>query len=678
MDLSSSLLRDLQNPDDEIRRQAVKSLAEAVDPTRIGHLVEAMGDASWRVRKEASAAVLASGDPAAIPLMIAGLRDETNAGRRNTVVETLTLAGAAVIPQLQPLLHDPDSDVRKFTVDILGGIDSPQVVPALTEALADADENVASSAAEHLGGKRDQLAIPALIEALSSPSFWLKYSALRAIGELADERQEPAILALLGNQTLRIEAISVLARIGGMASLEKLVDWFPRTTTRERRRILEVLGAIIHRLAGHSPAQGAACVALLGREGLRDEFEAFLVEAIRKRTGPERRIAIQVAGFCPSPLMLDTLVSSIDGSDEEERDDISRALTIFPVDYLDRLFPHLGSPSTLVRRKIAWIFGHHRYRAALPRLLPLVGDEDGHVRASVALALGNIADTSAVMPLVQLLADRYPDVRDAAVRALMLMVGTGDDIRRMVREILTASIAGDREKISEGALKVLGQMKDPELLPVFSRFLNDSRVPVRRAALNALGRINEESARELMLNSLTDEDPDIRVEAIRHLRSTEDARSRQAIMSMVHDEDGSVAAEAIKSLGTLGGGDSFAVLETAARTATGLRQVAAIRALSALGTDQAWNTLMALMPKLAAEGRREIVAAMGKSHSPGRLPAVLASLGDPDWSVRLAGIEAACRLAPPEALARVRTERLAVETDMLVRRALESLPAQEA
>ncbi len=181
-----------------------------------------------------------------------------------------------------------------------------------------------------------------------------------------------------------------------------------------------------------------------------------------------------------------------------------------------------------------------------------------------------------------------------------------------------------------------------------------------------------------MLNSLTDEDPDIRLDAIRHIRSGGDVRSRQAIMSMVHDEEGSVAAEAIKSLGALGGGDSFAILETAARTAGGLRQLAAIRALAAVGTDQAWNTLLSLMPRLGPEGRREIVSAMGKSGFQDRLPAVMASLGDPDWSVRLAGVEAVGRLAPPEILARIRAERLSLESDPLVRRLLESLPAQGA
>jgi HEAT repeat protein len=673
---TEGLERGLTSSDEEVRLAAVREAGAAREDRFLDLLVEAMGDPSWRVRKEAAEGIIGLGRPGAVGLLLARLREPGNVGRRNSIVETVIRIGRVAVPETAGLLADPDPDVRKFAVDILGGIEAPESVPPLMKALHDANENVVATAAEYLGLKGDRQALGPLFALLDTGSFWTRFCALRAIGQMAGNGQEEGVLRYLDNEPLRSEVIDVLARIGGERSFGRLLEGFSRSAARDRGRILTALAEILGRVAGESDERAGSLAGGILNAGLGEPFSEHLRGKIGRSPGEERRRLFRVASFFPSREMMETLVSVIEESEEEDREEICRSLARFPEEYLPNLYRFLSSEATLIRRKVAWIFGHRRFKDALPKILPLVGDEDGHVRASVARALGNIGDKSAVVPLCALLGDPYPDVREAAVDALTEMAAADPAVRVMVKEIIVSALSTERETVVEGSLAALGKMRDAALIPVFARFLKDARVRVRKAALAGLGRIGGAQATTIVLSALGDENAGVRIEAIRFLGQAGDRKHDEVIIGMVGDEDDAVAAEALRFLGSAGDRHRDAI-ERAARESGGLKQLAAVRALCAIGGETVMNSLPQLLVAAGPEGKKEILSFLGKSGDGRAIPIILASLDDPDWSVRLAVVDAVRRNGDRSAAALVRERHYPGEKDFLVRRAMESLPPAE-
>ena len=94
-----SVLRDLESPDEEVRRLAVERVEALEDSEMIRRLVECLGDASWRVRKAGIERLVAWPEVDVIAdALVAALADGENPGRRNAAVEALVLRGAAAVP----------------------------------------------------------------------------------------------------------------------------------------------------------------------------------------------------------------------------------------------------------------------------------------------------------------------------------------------------------------------------------------------------------------------------------------------------------------------------------------------------------------------------------------------------------------------------------------------------
>lgn len=674
MEIIERYISDLKSHDEEKRRQAVKFLGELRDRKLINTLIEAMGDQSWRVRKEATEAVLSFRDPDVVWSLIPGLRDGSNAGLRNSVLEAIIRIGPEAVPAVAGLLKDEDQDVRKFAADILGGIETPETIPLLIAALDDEEENVVATSAEYLGKRGDRRAIPPLLRLLKKDGFWIRFCALRAIGFLADEELEDEILPYLEDKELRKEAIDVLSRIGSKESFSRLTGIYPLSGPKERIRIMGALAGILGRISDRDAGSARDLIAILVRADLGDALADHIRENILEGNREKRMLAVTIAGYFPSPSIMEALVGLILDSDEEDDqwEAVCRSISEFPEEYLSSLFPYLISESTITKRKIARILGYMQYAPSLPKILPLVHDEDGHVRASIAVSLGHIGDKSAIMPLCNLLGDPYPDVREAAVRALLEMAPKDESANGMIKEIILSSLEEDNEMAREACLMVLAELADISVIPLFKRFLKDTSARVRKVALSGLGRLNTDHAMDIILTALTDEDPDIRTEAIRHLGNNGGGKYRNAVAAMVSDEDDAVAAEALRSLTAFSGEDPFEILRLSARESSGLKQLAAIRALCSLSGRRVLDAVMQVFPKGSNEVKKEVIRYVGKAGHSDHLQFIINHLEDPDWSIRIAAVEAISSLGDLDAVALLKEKYYPGEADAMVRRAMES------
>jgi predicted Zn finger-like uncharacterized protein len=118
-----SVVRDLDSADEEVRRLAVERAGALPVDEMVSHLVERLGDSSWRVRKAAVERLVACSETSrAEQALIAALGDGENPGRRNAAVEALIQCGVRAVPRLIEASASGDTDVRKLAVDSLAGI----------------------------------------------------------------------------------------------------------------------------------------------------------------------------------------------------------------------------------------------------------------------------------------------------------------------------------------------------------------------------------------------------------------------------------------------------------------------------------------------------------------------------------------------------------------------------
>jgi hypothetical protein len=144
----ASLGRDLQSPEAEVRRAAVRRAARLGAAAELADGLD--GESDHGIREMRLTALARIGGPAAAKPLVELLRSE-DALLRNSVLEALQGMGEAIIPQIEGLLDDADSDVRIFAVNILQSLRSPRAPELALKVMArDPHANVCAAAVDVL------------------------------------------------------------------------------------------------------------------------------------------------------------------------------------------------------------------------------------------------------------------------------------------------------------------------------------------------------------------------------------------------------------------------------------------------------------------------------------------------------------------------------------------------
>ncbi len=637
MTIPERVREQLASPDDEVRHAAVQSLRGA-GPEALSSLIEALGDASWRVRKAALDLVLMAPAADSLPLLIAGLRDEGNAGRRNSSMEALVRLGAAAVPALAPLVKDPDSDLRKFVVDALGNIEAPGVPALLRAVLEDPEENVSAAAAEYLGRRRDTAAVPALLRRLGESGGWLTFGCLRALGEIGDPAAAPAISALLGEPGLRKTALEALGRVGDGAAVPHLLEaLFSRD-----RGLRRVAALAVHRILPRL-GRGAAAAALAAgvRAQADEEFFDFLRGLLAQDDPQSRAAAATLLGLAPGARMVTILLDALPQAAEQDQEVLAGVLVGLPDADMPLLVARLLDPSPVVRLHLAGVLGRRGCREAVPLLLTLLEDGIGHVRAAAATALGRIGDPAAVSPLVGLLRDPFADVRDAGMEAIVVIGRAGQSLLGLVLTLLEAHFSAPDEGFAAAAVRIAGRLGGHGLISSLGLALRDARGEVRRAAVEAIGAVGGPEAVEALRIALTDEDVAVRREAVQRLGAIREVSALPLLLPMLGDEDLWVRVRTVQALGGIAHPEAWRVLlAEAVGDAPGPRRLAAVRALGAGKVPGSLAVLTDLTRAADRETGMAAIEALGALGDPGALGVLLARLADPAWGLRAVAVRA--------------------------------------
>lgn len=303
-------IRELKDPDPQVRRQAATGLASAQASARgaVPALASALEDADVGVRSEAARVLVELGPAAAqaVPALLKALGDESGVVRGRAaralwtitheaaaapevaaaallegakgsgealmpdvgLVDALASLGPPAVPHLAAALQDSDSGVRWHAAAALMqlGRGASEASPALLAAMEDAQwtvRNAAGRALEEVAVKSD---VPALAHALQDPSSETRYHVARTLARVGPGAA-PAVPALIealadGDGEVRVEAAWALAAIGPRArdALPALIGALQDKNAQVRRSAAWSIGQVGGR---------EAAVALRG--ALRDE-----------------------------------------------------------------------------------------------------------------------------------------------------------------------------------------------------------------------------------------------------------------------------------------------------------------------------------------------------------------------------------------------------------------------
>jgi HEAT repeat protein len=302
-------------------------------------------------------------------------------------------------------------------------------------------------------------------------------------------------------------------------------------------------------------------------------------------------------------------------------------------------------------------------------------------RNAAAAALGKTGDARAVRPLENALNDADSHVRVAAVEALSL-IGHPQSATSLLK-----LLEDPDHLVRATAIESLGRMGDARILDyIGGTLIHDPSWDVRKLSVEALGRVKDERATQLLWIALKDPDHDVRQTAATSLGQTPEPRSIGPLVLSLKDENSSVRQAAKGSLrqidrqweisaGAQGvipeleaalNDREYWVAQSAADTLAKINDMRQRSQETSFFTNpskdklrQALTVLVDSLRDFDRDFRQAAVEALGRIGDINAVPALVASLDDPDEWVGRSSALALNHLnwePPPEDVRR--TERI--------------------
>lgn len=220
---------------------------------------------------------------------------------------------------------------------------------------------------------------------------------------------------------------------------------------------------------------------------------------------------------------------------------------------LETLLAYLKSPNTDTRRDAAKRLGERRERSQLAVEALAVAarkDEDVEVREEAVLALGKIKDFSALLDIIGALKDSRTEVKNAAVRSLVMLY-TEHDIdfitnRRAGWNWFNPFLDTSDHEVIEPYIFV-----DPSIINALGETARGDRDrDVRISAIRALGVLRGQAATAQLADAIN-ADQDVRIDVIRTFIKIGDASAGSHLIAFFRDSDRKVRTQAMVAAGLL-------------------------------------------------------------------------------------------------------------------------------
>ncbi len=549
-----------------------------------------------------------------------------------------------VVPAVTTALADAQPKVRAQAAWALAnaGPSAAPAVGALAHALADADSQVRRSAATALGGVGEAAkeAVPALIQASSDHESIVRFEVALALATIAPEREEtPQILGAVMEEAESYNRSRAIWAMAGL--LEKnpaAVPYLDRALEGkdERSRLQAALAlckagdptdkaAMVLVRASASDQEGVYEAAREGAARLGRDAAPGLARCLSSEDPDLRAAAADLLGRLGAAA--ETVIPQLRDAlrDQEPRVRMAAALALAASgakdeDTIRALLDSARGKNYYVARSVAESLVRIG-ATSVPLITVALSDADPLVRFAGAMAAGDLrsAARDAIPALGALLADPDPTVRYAAVGAIEKM---GAAIEPAIPAVVRALRGADQNSITtlQGALRACRKASIPSLCEALrapdapmrtaaadalggfgslpepsvanlAGALADSDAKVRAAVANAMGRLGQDlgDSSKALIAAVADADADVRDRAVAALGNHPELASQTVPLFIrgLQDSEENVRLEAARSLQRLGplARDAQGPLLEAAKTGSGPLCQNAAWALVMIGPD---------------------------------------------------------------------------------------------
>jgi HEAT repeat protein len=679
----ASIVHDLQASDEEVRRLAVERVNALPAAEAIGHLIECLGDSSWRVRKTAIERLVARGETADVAnALVSALGDGENPGRRNAAVDALIHFGDKAVAALLAERTSYDVDVRKLVVDALAGISDPSAREPLQEMLDDPDPNVRASAADALGGIGGEGVAEALIRkaADGDEDQLVRFSAIHALNVLEHPIRASDLGSVLSDPILGHAGLSLLGRADndeeGVSVLLKALGSGSRSSRESAiRSLLRTVGEI-------GPEQNDSLAARIRAAALASDLVvASAVDRLPEADLSTKMTLMQFLGIvATADAVIPILLAGRDEALSESARQILESLGEAAEEIIDAGWSELDADA---RRDACVLFGEATGEGSAARLLASLEDPLGDVRSAAARSIGRRGLEQGLSPLVVRLAatageDDFEAEEELAaiIEGLISLAapgprtGTGPTARAI--ELLTACLDGSTESVRLAVATVIGRIGRSEDARIVSFLMRDESSSVRRASIEALARLEPGTAAEPLRLALADESPRVRIAAARALGASENIEVVDDLRRLADDEDWGVRAAAVRSvvyrfsqsIADQSRDEMLQVIDTALADAPPVA-LAAVEALCEVGGPAA-SRASGILDRPEPELVRAAIRCVGLHSDSEGMEALLPLIGHSDWSVRAEAIQKVADRRQIKGVPEI-LRRLDVEQDDFVR-----------
>ncbi|HET6837623.1 MAG TPA: HEAT repeat domain-containing protein, partial [Gemmatimonadales bacterium] len=519
-----SVVRLLDDQDDEVRAKAATALGRLGDRRAVGYLMDRL-----------------LSDPA--PFVRARISDALG-----------QLGGPEVIERLVRALGDPAWWVRMRTVEALEHVGEIAEGPLLV-ALDDVDPEIRIRAASAL----ERLGVPdKLIRMIESgervpdaTQTMLKFAA-------AGPREFLSELAQHDSRQVR----SVLITAAEQAGRQDLGDALVRVATGDPEPVLR-----------------AQALIALGSLGIRDALPAAL-SALSDTDPHVRAAAVEFVGTFGGADILPRLHAQTVDADPQVRAASIRALGRLGAPRTMDVTRLLHDPDWMVREAAAIAAAEASLRSLLPDLITLLGDTDPRVRRRAAAAVGTLGDASTVPALLA----AFPDPSSEVSEAVAVAVSRLDP--DAVRGLAEALVDSPDVESKLALIRTLGRSPaDPQ--PVLHRLRLDPSPAVRAAALASLARRTRRSGEGLdrvlpaIESGMGDPDELVRATAVDAWSSLPEGGHPQRLLALLQQDPSPLVRErAAVAAGLLRppGGEALLVAATRRAEPANVRAAASLAA----------------------------------------------------------------------------------------------------
>lgn len=585
------LARELENPDPDVRKQAIDALGEIGDTNSKGALVAAADDADLNVRAAAFEALGHVGGVAEINLLLEAVRDEDqDVLVRLSAIRALTRMEVGVGVNSLGAASD-NSLLRPAIFTLFAYSEDEAATECLLKGLADARRSMREAAMQgllSLLSRRDDLGADRLRGAIAAAAIaaegFIEQSCdrLRA-GPLSSRLVTIQFLGLLGSAEVVVpilEACDETALEGpGQSALETVG---PLATERIERDWAQLSPAARVRAAGFLATQRTAAASRLLVTALADEggevrcaaaralaageFEGVLPEVLNTleraaRNGAldqdEEEVSVLIrsvvrmaersssAGDSASEQIFELLSSRLGGAPEAVRLAIAQVLSRLGgrpdpaiIEYL------LKDEKPRVRRAAVSALVRIGFEAARPLLRLALGDESIAVRVSAARVLGELDHDAAESELKRLLADSDDRLVCAALRSLGRFYGRRGDLTQQAMDGIAQHLhSGAAETLA--ATEALAEMGGPAAVRFLSPVLRRDEPEIVRSAVGAIGQHAEERFLEALLPAVNHSDWSVRAEVARVLSERGYQKALPALLARLDVEEDPFARETV-------------------------------------------------------------------------------------------------------------------------------------